>query len=229
MRFSKIVVILSLVLLVNNSMCQVLISEIDSVYDIENNIYNTVKIGDQVWLAENLKVTTLNNGIRILNIQDLDSFVSTSLPAYIWYENDKENGLKYGALYNWNVVNTDCICPKGWHVPTNREWNELRNFVGKFEGGKLKDTRSEFWSISQDSATNEYGFSAIPAGVWNENSYSNPSIGNTTIWWSSTEYFEKDKAFTIGLAPYTNYIYNVPLLKYFGLPIRCIKNREISN
>jgi uncharacterized protein (TIGR02145 family) len=113
----------------------------ETVMDIDGNIYKTVKIGDQVWMAENLKTTRLNDGQSILYEPNSSDWASLRTPGYCWPNNDPSNKDDYGALYNWYAVNTGKLAPTGWHVPTDDEWRVLSDYLGgsSVAGGRLKD------------------------------------------------------------------------------------------
>jgi hypothetical protein len=103
----------------------------DSVTDIDGNIYKTVRIGSQTWMAENLKTTLYNDGTKIPHVTDDSRWVTLETGAYRWYMND-ENQYKglYGALYNWYTVKGGKLCPVGWHVPGDEEWKKLEMELG---------------------------------------------------------------------------------------------------
>jgi uncharacterized protein (TIGR02145 family) len=163
------------------------------VTDIELNIYHTVKIGTQIWMVENLRTRTYNDGDTVPML--LEYSVTDTTPRYIWYNNnDFIYRFAYGALYNWYAVNTGKLAPKGWHVASYNEWMTLINYLGgaSVAGGKMK-TKGDLqhgdglWWPPNTGATNESGFSAFPAGecrvmdsIWFN--------GNNTQahWWSST-------------------------------------------
>jgi uncharacterized protein (TIGR02145 family) len=136
------------------------------VTDIDGNVYNTVTIGDQVWMAENLKTTKLNDGTSISNAIDNIAWASLSTPGYCWFINNRATYEIYGALYNWYAVYTDKLCPTGWHVPSNSEWTTLTDHLGGAEvaGGKLKESGSSHWASPNTGATNVTGFTALPGG-----------------------------------------------------------------
>jgi hypothetical protein len=95
--------------------------------DIDGNVYETVTIGTQVWMTENLKTTHFNDGSAIPLVTVGTEWESLSTPGYCWYDNDAAAyGDTYGALYNWHTVNTGMLCPAGWHVPTDADWEELQ-------------------------------------------------------------------------------------------------------
>jgi len=139
-----------------------------TVTDIDGNVYNTVTIGTQTWMAENLKVTHYRNGDPITNVTVDATWNTLTTEAYCWYNNDYTTyGSVYGALYNWFAVNDSRnICPTGWHVPTDVEWNTLENYLGgaSVAGGKLKETGTTHWLTPNQGATNEVGFNALPGG-----------------------------------------------------------------
>lgn len=159
--------------------------EYNSITDFEGNIYRTVQIGNQIWMAENLKTTRLNDGTLIPLVSSKNDWTSMNSSAYCWHNNDSTNKRLYGALYNWYTINTRKLCPSGWHVPTLEEWKLLANFYGGLNSasGKLKDTIH--WNSPNVGATNESGFSAIPGGYRNDDGYFY-SPGINGIWWSSS-------------------------------------------
>ncbi|MEX0982173.1 MAG: fibrobacter succinogenes major paralogous domain-containing protein [Bacteroidales bacterium] len=175
---------------------------IGPVEDIVGNVYQTVTIGDQVWMAENLKTTKYNDGTDIPNVIENTDWRSLSTGAYAWYENDETTyGDIYGALYNWYAVETGNLCPSGWHVPTDAEWKTLEMHLGMSqteaddtgwrgtdEGGKLKEIETTHWNSPNTGATNETGFTALPDGH-RDNSGSFSNVGNYGSWWSATEYY----------------------------------------
>jgi uncharacterized protein (TIGR02145 family) len=161
------------------------------VKDIDGNIYNTVKIGNQVWMAENLRVTKYPDGTPIPMVTDNSAWNALTLTdrAYTFLNDDPVNADPWGGYYTWSTVtngissnanpsNVQGICPDGWHVPSDAEWQELELYVGMSpadtgktgisrgtnEGGKLKEAGLDhFWSPNQ-GATNETGFTGLPSG-----------------------------------------------------------------
>jgi uncharacterized protein (TIGR02145 family) len=167
------------------------------VKDINGNNYDTVKIGKQVWLKQNLKVTSLNDGTSILKVTNDTQWSTLSTSGYCDYKNDESNSSVYGRLYNWYTVNTQKICPSGWHVPSKSEWQELSDYLGgdSVSGGKLKEIGSTHWLDASDltkpnvGATNSSAFTALPAGFRETNGlFDGKSWG--TLWWSTTEGIE---------------------------------------
>jgi uncharacterized protein (TIGR02145 family) len=161
-----------------------------TVTDYNGNIYNTVQIGTQCWMKENLKTTHYRNGTPIPNVTNNSTWVGLTSGAYCWYNNDYATyGATYGALYNWYAVdNSNGLCPTGWHVPTDAEWTILTNFLGgqSVAGGPLKGTGTAHWNSPNTGATNSSGFTALPGGERNYVNGNFASIGNNGFWWSST-------------------------------------------
>jgi uncharacterized protein (TIGR02145 family) len=196
-----------------------------TVKDADGNIYNVVKIGTQLWLAENLKTTKLNDGTTIKLVADDNSWKALTTPAYCWYNGDAAvNKSTYGALYNWYTVNTNKLCPSGWHVPADAELTTLTTYLGgeSVAGGKLRETGITHWEKPNTGATNESGLKALPAGYRNNNGgFAN--IGFFCFWWSSTEYVATAAwGRTLGCSGST--IIRLFSLKKNGYSVRCIKD-----
>ena len=134
--------------------------------DADGNVYTSVTIGTQVWMVENLKTTKFNDGNQITNSTDNNAWYSLTNSLYCWYNNDIANKNPYGALYNYAAVASGKLCPTGWHVPSDTEINTLVSFLGgaSVAGGKLKESGTTHWQSPNTSATNEYGFTALPVG-----------------------------------------------------------------
>lgn len=157
-----------------------------TVVDYDGNVYPTVLIGNQEWMAENLKTTHYNNGSAIFHPTDGWSSVPSGTAAYTWYNNDPEQS--YGALYNWDAaINQNGLCPTGWNVPTNDDWNQLITFLGgeSAAGAKLKESGTTHWTEPNTGATNESGWTGLPGGMVNNPGFWNK--GNLGYWWSATE------------------------------------------
>jgi uncharacterized protein (TIGR02145 family) len=160
-----------------------------TVTDIEGYTYKTTKIGNQLWMAENLKTTTFSDGTEIPITSDSATWTNLTTPACCWYNNDSLTySATYGTLYNWFTVNTENICPSGWHVPISEEWNELIDYLGGefVAGDKLKEVGTAHWKGTNTEATNESGFTALPGGA---RAYygSFMNIEMHGGWWSSDE------------------------------------------
>lgn len=163
-------------------------SGVGTVTDIDGNVYHTVIIGTQVWMVENLRTTKYRNGDTIPNITDKTAWENISYGGYCWYNNDITNKETYGALYNWYAVDDSRnLAPEGWHIPSAEEWNTLIDFLGgdMVAGGKLKEEGTLHWRSPNIDATNESGFSGLPAGF--ENGTDFYSLGFTTFYWSTDE------------------------------------------
>jgi uncharacterized protein (TIGR02145 family) len=165
-----------------------------SVTDLDLNLYNTVTIGTQIWMVENLRTTKYNDNTPIPLVADINTWASLVTPGFSWYNNDEASyKLSFGALYNWFAVDSSSnggknVCPVGWHVPTFAEWTTLTTYLGGdlVAGGKLKETGTTIWANPNKSATNETGFSALPGGS-RDLAGTYVGIGSYGIWWSRTE------------------------------------------
>ncbi len=159
-----------------------------TVTDFDGNVYPTVSIGTQVWMAENLKTTKLNNGTVIPVVSNDSEWNKLTTPGLSWYDNLPNNGDTYGALYNWYTVETSNLCPSGWHVPTVVEWTTLTDYLGgeNVAGGKLKESGIQHWITPNTLGTNEFGFTALPGGDRDSHGSYN-FIGKSGRWWTSTE------------------------------------------
>jgi uncharacterized protein (TIGR02145 family) len=168
-----------------------------TVKDIDGNIYKTVTIGSQVWMAENLKVTRYSNGdsIKFFNGYEYEwPILSNEIGACCDYFNLPENNVIYGKLYNWKAVNDSRnIAPSGWHVPSEAEWTILTNFLSgdSICGGKMKaigtlEATTGLWSAPNSHASNSSGFSALPGGSCNGDFGFYMQLGYWAYFWSST-------------------------------------------
>jgi len=168
------------------------------VKDIDGNIYHTVTIGKQTWLVENLKVTKYRDGTPIPMITDSIEWARLNTGAYCNYKNDMTMATIYGRLYNYyTIVDSRNLCPKGWHVPNDKEWQVLTDYLGgeKIAGGKMKETGTAHWiNFGKGGATNVSGFTALPGGGCEFMTFSNGSagvfdwLGMKGYFWSSTNW-----------------------------------------
>ena len=209
--------------------------------DINGNVYPTVIIGNQEWMAQNLMATTFANGEAISRLDTNEEWSTAGGAAYSVYPFDNIEGIAnelgmlsaYGALYNAHSV-TDArgLCPDGWHVPLDAEWQELFSYVGGADvaGGNLKSIRVEpdshpRWASPNTSATDQYGFSTLPAGARNVDG-SFYHIGTNTFFWVDQQNSVESNVCSeivwdsggVGILDY-----NVNQ----GLSVRCIKDREL--
>ena len=194
--------------------------------DIDGNIYSTVKIGNQVWLGENLKVTHYRNGDPIPNVVKNKNWINLTSGAYCNYNNDINNKNIYGCLYNWNAVaDNRNIAPLGWHVSSVSDWTNLEKNLGGsiIAGGKLKEIGTAHWYSPNTGATNESGFTALPGGgrFFEDGSFVN--IGYFCAWWSDTE-VEGNAAWFYGLTCITDSIYRNAIYKNTGNSVRLVKD-----
>jgi uncharacterized protein (TIGR02145 family) len=197
----------------------------DPVTDIEGNIYNTVNIGSQVWMLENLKTGRYNDGTDIPLVTDSIAWQNLSSPGYCWYNNDKAAVKNpYGALYNGYTINTGKLCPAGWHVPYKEELVKLRDFLGDSTnaGGRLKEAGIKHWFTPNKGADNGSGFTALPSGIrYFEGTFS--AISYYTGFWSDTG-FGYDQGWFLNLY-FGDAKFNIShTSKTYGLSVRCIKN-----
>lgn len=189
------------------------------VEDYDGNIYQTVTIGDQIWMKENLKSLHYADGSEITEV---------------WSYDDDDNYVEtYGRLYTWDaamkyttIEASQGACPDGWHVPTDDEWTTLGNYLGgnSIAGGQMKSTGTELWQAPNTGATNESGFTALPAGEYDDTHYQ--LLYQYAVMWSSTEtsstkckyrYLAYDDA---ELHPYNYY-------KDFRYSVRCLKDETV--
>jgi uncharacterized protein (TIGR02145 family) len=159
--------------------------------DADGNVYKTVVIGSQTWMAENLKTTRYLNGDLIGTTIPATFYLNAlSTPKYQWaYDGNENNVTTYGRLYTWfAIMDSRKVCPIGWHVPSDAEWTTLIGGMGgRFvAGGKLKETGTTHWESTSEEVTNESGFTLLPGGQrFFDGSFSN--IGFLGFWWTSTE------------------------------------------
>ncbi len=196
-------------------------------------IYNTVQIGEQCWMAENLNIGTMINGIE--NMSD-DGIIEKYC-----YDDNNANCDEYGGLYQWNemmgyttISGTQGICPEGWYVPTDDEWCELTSFIdqtvdceligwsGIDVGYKMKSTNS--WNYN-GNGSDIYGFTALPSG-YRHLAGTFRSAGNSTYFWTSSEYLNDawHWALTSGLNGIRRYQFSINC----GFSLRCIKDTILS-
>ena len=198
--------------------------ETAKVTDIEGNTYKTVRIGEQWWMAENLKTTKYNDNTDIPDgSRNGTAWAELTTPSFCWYNHNLDNKDVYGALYNWSTVYTSKLCPTGWHVPNDAEWTILIDFIGGLEfGDKLKETGTRYWYDKNTGATNETGFTALPGGE-RRNWGGFSDIHVIGVWWSSTE-DDTDKAMRWSLSYANSNVHHAGFYKQYGYSVRCIKD-----
>lgn len=205
-----------------------------TVTDHDGNVYPVVAIGTQCWMEENLSTTTYNDGTPIAHITD-DTTWSTygvhSTGAYCLYGDDGSvsppPSPAYGLLYNWYAVSApDGLCPTGWHVPTDAEWETLGNYLGgdSVAGGALKETGTTDWWSPNTGATNSSGFTALPGG-YRDDLGTFLNVGYEGYWWSATE----NKTYATNawyryMVYYGGYVNRSYDSKAFGFSVRCVRD-----
>jgi uncharacterized protein (TIGR02145 family) len=223
-----------------------------AVTDIDGNEYNTVQICDQVWMAENLRVTRYSDGTDILLIEDDAAWGDKAIKAqaYCWYDNTLSYGDNYGAIYTWagamngdnpssmNPSGVQGACPDGWHIPSDAEWKTLEMCLGMSaveanqslgrgtdEGGKLKETGTEHWADPNTGATNSSGFTARGAGErYLTGTFRN--LGSSTNFWTSTEQ-NSSQAWVRELGNRNSQIGRSYTEERYGFSVRCVEDGEV--
>ena len=225
----KKTVLLPIILMIT---CQIIGQNIK---DIDGNIYSTITIGTQTWTVENLKTTRFTNGRIIPYVYEDTVWGSLTTSAFCTYDNDVTYREKFGNLYNfYAVIDTNGLCPVGWHVPTNEEWEILIEFLGgdSIAGGKLREAGITHWHQSNPWADNSSGLTVLPAG-YRFSDYGfykgqfNGLYGNGAIWTSTSssdstslsKYFYRGDA-SLGHIDHKN---------SYGRSVRCIKNNSAEN
>jgi uncharacterized protein (TIGR02145 family) len=201
--------------------------------DQQGNVYKTIVIGTQEWMAENLTTTVYRNGNAIANVTDVNQWIGLTTGAWCYYNNDSQYECPYGKLYNWYAVaDPRHVCPTGWHEPTDAEWSVLINYLdpnasgnnSNDAGGKMKSTGTQYWLSPNEGASNESGFSGLPGGfrggIVGE---FGSGVGNNVSWWSSSESSALN-AWELGLGWLGNYAYRSNDPKRGGFSVRCLKD-----
>jgi uncharacterized protein (TIGR02145 family) len=160
-----------------------------TVTDYDGNVYQTVKIGSQIWMVGNLQVTHYNNGDVIPNVTDQTAWNGLTTGALCAYNNDQSNVTTYGYLYNYYVVaDARGICPAGWHVPSQAEFETLSQTCGgdAVAGGALKEAGTTHWGAPNTGATNSSGFTALPGGGRLTSGF--VGLGGSVVFWTTTQF-----------------------------------------
>lgn len=201
-------------------------NESNTVTDVDGNVYQTVQIGSQVWMAENLKVIHYRNGDAIPNITNGSSWSSITTGAYCNYDNNDTHVAIYGRLYNYYAVkDSRNIAPAGWHVPSDNEWQTLIDHLGGYSvaGGKMKETGTDHWTSPNTDATNESGFTALPGGLRGDVDGDYIKMGLYACFYSSTEYRSLE-AISRKLTWYFPTAVSWHYGRRVGLSVRCVKD-----
>jgi uncharacterized protein (TIGR02145 family) len=199
-----------------------------TVTDIDGNVYKTVRIGNQTWMAENLKTTKYKDGTAIPYVTDNTEWSNLTTGGYSWYSNNAESyKTSYGALYNWYAV-TDSrnLCPSGWHVPSDSEWTTLNTYLGgsAVAGGKLKEAGTNHWLSPNTGANNSSGWTGFPGGVRRDDGLF-VNIHFLGLWWTTSKASDPG----VAISAYLNSdISNLYLIDYstmnLGSSVRCVRN-----
>jgi uncharacterized protein (TIGR02145 family) len=194
--------------------------------DIDGNEYKTIKIGDQTWMAENLRTTKYNDGTSIPNVTVGSEWVDLTTGAYCNYNNTNsiDTIANYGRLYNWYAVNTGKLAPKGWHVSTDAEWSTLTDYFGggSVAGGKLKETGTSHWVSPNTGATNESGFTALPGGIrFVDGTFF--GICRYGYWWNSMA-CNTYEAYYQSMHLESDDLIRLSYFKDLGYSVRCVKD-----
>jgi uncharacterized protein (TIGR02145 family) len=203
-----------------------------TVTDIDSNVYNTVTIGSQVWMAENLRTTRFSNGDIIKTTATPHQNIMSEIePKYQWpYEGNETYVAACGRLYNWyTVIDSRNLCPANWHVPAEAEWTILSVYLGgrSIAGGKLKEEGTAHWNPPNSCANNESGFTARPGGYRYTNYFG--QLHEVGYWWSSTikgydTYYFGTYYYDCELTPYKRDVY----YQNYAYSVRCVKDINTS-
>jgi uncharacterized protein (TIGR02145 family) len=196
-----------------------------TVTDKDGNVYHMITIGKQVWSAENLKTTKFDDGNAIPLVADGTEWWNHTSPGYCWYNNGVEDIKTNGPLYNWYAVNTNKLCPAGWHVPSDDEWKILTDYLGgeSIAGGKLKETGTDHWIDPKLGATNESRFTALPGGDRFGATGVFENVGIYGTWWSSTQTSPND-TWSRFMVNSGHNVTEVRSNDRDGLSVRCLKD-----
>ena len=192
--------------------------------DVDINTYNTVQIGQQCWMKENLKTSRYRNG-DLIPVVVYSAWGVLTTGGRDWYSGDSTAyEYPYGNLYNWYAVgDSRGLCPTGWHVPTDAEWTILTTNLGgeSVAGGRLKSTSSFYWGSTNTEADNLTGFSALPGGERSTGG-SNVNKGSNAAFWSATDYGSNAwfRYLRFGDGMMTRGGYG----KTYGASVRCLKD-----
>ena len=206
-----------------------LLAQVPTLTDVDGNVYKTVIIGTQVWMAENLETTKYRNGDPIQNATNTINWAGLITGAYCDFTNNATIGATYGHLYNfYTIMDSRQLCPTGWHIPSDTEFTTLSNYLGgdNLAGGKLKEIGTTHWGSPNTGADNSTGFTAL-AGSWrgdDGNFYY--YVGWSGNWWSSSEYNANNGLYR-SLSYNSNIFgryYGAYVGKKGGLSVRCIKD-----
>jgi uncharacterized protein (TIGR02145 family) len=217
--------------------------EYSTMTDIDGNTYKTVKIGNQWWMAENLKVKKYRNGLPVKQVTftDPDSLWAQAVKGYYCeFQYNSTFSNVYGYLYNWYAVNdTSNIAPAGWHVASDAEWKSLEesagmstadadrvNWRGNDEGSKLKIHAPDGWTTYGNVwSYNETGFTALAGACRLFNGgWADPNIQCVGFWWTSTQHPGNNQAWFRNLDYKKTSVFRYYTYKSYGMSVRCVKD-----
>ncbi len=211
-----------------------------TVTDIDGNEYQTIKIGKQWWMTENLRVTHYRNADSIKHVPDDNEWTVLTEGGYSIYDHHGANIITYGLMYNWFAASDNRnIAPEGWHVATDDDWKELELYVGMEqsevdrnqwrgtnEGEKLKESGILHWVAPNANATNEFGFTAQPNGYRSNTTANFIGLAHQAYFWTSTKQDGATDGFAWARGLHRDhseinrsyYSYNL------GIGVRCVKD-----
>ncbi|MCK5148957.1 fibrobacter succinogenes major paralogous domain-containing protein [bacterium] len=197
--------------------------ETGTMTDQDGNVYQTVKIGNQWWMAENLRVTHYRNGHPVPQVYNKTDWANVNIGACCYYDNDAGDAATYGCLYNWAAVtHVSNLAPSGWHVPSDAEWDTLTTYLGgeSVAGAKLKEEGYSHWN-SGNLATNESGFTALGDG-YRASSGVFQFRHSVVMFWSSTVFY--DHAWCRSINHNELKVWPHVYLQSFGFSVRLVKD-----
>ena len=206
-----------------------------TVSDIDGNTYDTLSIGNQTWMAQNLMVTRYNDGTAISNITDAAKWASDSLGAYCDYNNDPAISTLYGRLYNWYAVASDSLCPDGWRVPRRSDWDALENYIFAIDSTYSEDSiavalKSSFGWNDNANGDDYYHLRVLPAGCRTSYDGRFIDLGSFGHFWTPEQFYHPINHTYHGLNySFDRYSKDVRLArvgkdKTRGYSVRCIKD-----
>lgn len=195
-----------------------------TVTDVDNNVYDVIKIGNQCWMKQNLKTTRYRDGSAILTGLNNSTWESTEYGAYAIFNDNLNNDSIYGKLYNFNAVSSQKLCPDGWHIPSAAEWQLLLNTAGD-DAESYKSTLG--WTTG--SGTNTTEFTILPGSIrLSDGTYGSTgfNLGEYAGFWSRTSSpgQEDDFAKQMYIIKGDSYVQISDALKNAGLSCRCVKD-----
>jgi uncharacterized protein (TIGR02145 family) len=195
--------------------------------DYDGNEYTFVTIGEQVWMVENLKVTHYNDGEPIALVASNEDWANQESGAYCWYDNDQEKYMEsYGAIYNRYAANSGKLCPTGWHVASDADWTQLRDYLGGWQSEpayKLKEGGYDHWKPeNQFFTTNETGFTARGGGLRNPDGTFEGILDHGN-WWASGDHFQYE-IWGRRMQYNHGHLLSIGSDEELGFSVRCIKS-----